>query len=54
MGSVDFDDLIRHYGHDIELTYFGAKGKLENAVNASIVCNTCYEVLFNYDKEESK
>ena len=52
MGAVDFDDLIRHDGHDIKLTYFGLEGKRENAVNVAIVCDTCEEVLFDYDKEE--
>ena len=52
MTAVDFDDLIRHDGHDIKLTYFGLEGKRENAVNVAIVCDTCEEVLFDYDKEE--
>lgn len=52
MGVSNFEELISHYGHDVNLTFFGLHGKIENAVNVAIVCDTCQEVLFDYDKEE--
>ena len=51
--TVDnFEELIAHNGHDVNLTFFGLNGKIENAENVAIACDTCCEVLFDYDKEE--
>lgn len=51
---VNFKELIAHYGHDVNLTFFGLHGKIENAVNVAIVCETCGEILFDFDKYEEE
>jgi len=50
---VNFKQLIEHYGHDVNLTFFGLHGKIENAVNVAIVCDTCCIILFDFDNEEN-
>jgi hypothetical protein len=53
MTAIDFDDLVRHYGHDVNVVTYGrSSGK--DADNVAVECETCGEVLFDYDKEESK
>ena len=54
MTVVNFKELIAHYGHNVNLTFFGLHGKIENAVNVAIICDTCSEVLFDFDNEEDK
>ncbi len=47
MSSIDFKDLSRHIGHDIACVTYG-KSKSE-PVNVAVECETCSEVLLNYD-----
>lgn len=44
----DFDELLRHQGHEIVIARYEAEGE---AVNVAIECETCYEVLLDYERE---
>jgi hypothetical protein len=48
MGVTNFEDLKRHIGHDISCNSYG-KGK--HIENVSVECETCNEVLLDFDKE---
>ena len=43
----NYQDLKRHVGHTIVCVRYGE-------ANVSIECETCGEVLFDYDREESE
>lgn len=47
MAADNYEELMRHVGHDIEAVTYGQTD------NVAIECNTCYEVLLDYDKEDS-
>ena len=50
MSVQNFDDLNTHWGHDVEVTrYVDEDG---NARNVAVECTECYEVLFDFEKEE--
>ena len=51
MGAESFKELKRHVGHKIVcVSYsYGEKNDIENV---SIECETCSEVLFDYDNDE--
>jgi len=52
MGAHDFDDLLRHYGHKIVCVTYGEKGgNIGGADNVAIECETCNEVLMDYDRQ---
>jgi hypothetical protein len=51
MGAHSFDDLSRHIGHKVVCVFYGKDRKRENAVNVAIECETCNEVLLDFDKE---
>lgn len=53
MSVHSFDDLYRHFGHEVEVVRYGIKGSGEEpfVMNAAIECVTCGEVLIDYDKE---
>jgi len=48
MSADTYEELMRHIGHDIEAITYG------NLDNVAIECNTCYEVLMDYDKPEEE
>lgn len=48
MSANNYQELMRHVGHDIETITYG------NHDNVAIECNTCYEVLMDYDKDEEE
>lgn len=51
MSAGNFEELMRHYGHDVNVVVYGLE---DNVENVAIECETCGEVLLDYDKEESK
>lgn len=48
MSATDYKDLKRHIGHKIVCVGYGEK---KNPVNVAVECETCYEVLLDYDRE---
>jgi hypothetical protein len=49
VSARNFDELYRHYGHQVVLAnYTDKEGKV---LNVSVECEECYEVLMGYDKE---
>jgi len=42
--TMTYTELKKHIGHDIECVEYA------NALNVSVECNTCSEVLFDYDE----
>ena len=54
MGVSSFRDLASHYGHKIAVVVYGGDGNIGGAVNAAVECETCHEVLLDFDVDESK
>ena len=54
MSVYDFDTLAAHYGHDVKISkYVGfEEDGTQVDVNVAIECETCYEVLLDFDKRE--
>jgi hypothetical protein len=52
MGSHSFDDLLRHYGHKVEVVVYGKDGNIGGAENVAIECEHCNEVLLDFDRRE--
>lgn len=48
MSVNSYKELLWHKGHKIVCVTYGEDG------NVAIECETCNEVLLDYDKEESK
>ena len=42
MAVADYDDLVRHWGHETEVVKYGAE-------NVAIECVDCSEVLVDFD-----
>jgi len=53
MGAWDYDDLKRHLGHKIVCVSYGAGSNEQSPANVAIECETCNEVLMDFDKEKS-
>ena len=49
MSVNSYEDLAYHVGHDIVIDAWGGS-KLDPA-NVSVTCNTCNEILFDFDRE---
>jgi hypothetical protein len=47
MSVSSFNDLKHHFGHNIVTALYGPK---ENPVNVAIECETCNEVLLDFDR----
>lgn len=47
MSATCFDDLMRHYGHKIEVAYYGSD---DEPLNVAIECTECHEVLLDFDR----
>jgi hypothetical protein len=47
MGAANFEDLMEHDGHKIEIVTYG-----DPPVNVAVECADCQAVLFSFDKEE--
>lgn len=53
MNINNYDDLFRHYGHQIVVVTYGDKTTdIDKHVNVSLECETCNEVLIDFNKEE--
>ena len=49
MSANNFDELYRHYGHQVVVAHYtDQEGKV---LNVAVECEECYEVLMDYDKE---
>ena len=56
MGVHSFDDLAMHVGHEVyvgQYVSFDELGEIR-VHNVAIECETCYEVLLDYDAPENK
>ncbi len=54
---LEFEDIIKHYKHNIEITYDYFTGEVEsvdNAFTAVIYCNTCEEDIIEVDNTSYK
>ena len=51
MGCSNYADLKRHIGHKIECVYYG---DTDTPANVAVECETCGEVLFDYDFEPTQ
>lgn len=51
MGAWNYQELKRHIGHRIVCV---AYGDYLNPINVAVECETCCEVLMDYDKEEKE
>lgn len=54
---LEFKDIIKHYRHNIEITYDYFTGEVESVDNAStavIYCNTCEEDIIEVDNTSYK
>ena len=47
MSASNYENLVRHYGHKIECVMYG------NSDNVAIECQTCSEILLDFDKKPS-
>ena len=47
MSAHSFNDLVQHAGHKITCVTYG-----DPAVNVAVECETCNEVLMDFDKED--
>ncbi len=48
MSSWNYTELKRHIGHDIVCVPYG---EADNPVNVAVECETCNEVILDYDQE---
>lgn len=54
---LEFKDIIKHYRHDIEITYDYFTGEVESVDNAFAVviyCNTCEKDIIEVDNTSYK
>jgi hypothetical protein len=49
MSADNFEELRRHIGHKIVCVCYGTKGRCPD--NVAIECETCNEVLLDFDNE---
>jgi len=52
MGCLGYEDLKRHIGHKIVCVGYGKQG--ESLENVAIECETCCEVLLDFDRGKDK
>jgi hypothetical protein len=53
MSATNFDELYKHYGHEIVVAQYTTQtGATVESV--AIECNDCSEVLMDYDRENNK
>jgi hypothetical protein len=53
MSAHSFEDLIRHADHEVKIAKYSAfdtDGEMYVA-NVAVECETCYEVLLDFDNE---
>lgn len=46
---MDYYTLLEHFGHKIEVVIYGDPAK---PVNVSVECETCGQVLFDFDRPD--
>jgi hypothetical protein len=52
MGASNYKELLAHAGHQIAVVSYGPEHEHENdPANAAVECETCNEVLLDYDRE---
>ena len=49
MAAHCFNDLIPHYGHDVEVVIYGSSDP-ESALNVAVECRTCNEIITDFDR----
>lgn len=52
MSATNYQDLINHFGHRIEVVTYGEDETKEGALNVAVECVDCCEVLMDFDKED--
>lgn len=52
MSATNFDELYKHYGHDVVVAQYTTQ--TNEVENVAIECNDCFEVLMDYDKESNE
>ena len=50
MSATCYNDLIRHHGHLLVISVYGASGSVNSGQNAAIECYDCNEVLLDFDR----
>lgn len=49
MGCHSYADLKRHIGHKVVVSCYGDR---DDPQNVAVECETCYEIIMDFDKEE--
>lgn len=49
MACANFQDLVRYMEHEIVISTYGDE---EDPVSVCVECQTCWEVLFEFEKGE--
>lgn len=52
MSAYNYEELLRHLGHNVVVVAYGSLEK--DWKNVAIECEDCCEVLLDYDKEEDE
>ena len=47
MSAQTFNDLVKHYGHNVSVVMYAD-------TNVAVECEECYEVIVDFDKEETE
>ena len=51
MSANSYEDLLKHDGHEIVCVTYGEEGK--DPENVAVECQTCYEILLDFNKPET-
>jgi predicted dithiol-disulfide oxidoreductase (DUF899 family) len=46
---MDYESLLEHFGHKIEVVVYG---DLMKPTNVAVECETCNQVLFDFDRPD--
>lgn len=49
MSASNFAELLTHAGHDVTVEIYGSDDFI---VNVAIECNTCYEIIMDFDNPD--
>ena len=52
MGAHSYDDLKNHIGHEVVCVAYGAGENEQSPANVAVECETCHEVLLDFDKHD--
>ena len=52
MSASNFNELLRHEGHEIEVVVYAPSNMPDQVCNVSCECLTCHEVLIDFDNPE--